>query len=146
MSFPTALLHLNWDIWKSSTLFSFDPPMQNTTWKCSLLRFCPSPHTTCQSNFTINHQQLLPTDAHNDLGIVMSANLSWRKDYDLIPSCAYRTLGLLHRTFNTTNSVRVKKLLYPWYSQITYCSIIALICSRISTCWRKSKDIQPNSY
>jgi len=67
-------------------------------------------HTMYQSNYAINHQQLLPRDAHTDLGIVMSADLSWCKHYDLISSRVYRTRGLLHRTFNTTNSVHVKKL------------------------------------
>ena len=38
----------------------------------------------------------------------MSADLSWRKHYDFISSCVYKTLGLLHRTFNTTNSVMLK--------------------------------------
>ena len=94
--------------------------------KCTLLRFCSSPQTTCQSNYTINHQQLSPTDSHTDLGIVMSADLSWQKHYDLISSRAYKTLGLLRRTFNTTNSVHIKKLLYLSLvrSQLTYCSTI----------------------
>ena len=87
---------------------------------------CSSPQTTYQSNYTINHQQLSPTDSHTNLGIVMSADLSWRKHYGLISSCAYRTLGLLRCTFNTTNSVNLKKLLYLSLvcSQLTYCSII----------------------
>ena len=81
----------------------------------------PKPHTRAT-----NHQQLSPTDSHTDLGIVMSADLSWRKHYGLISSCAYRTLDLLRRTFNTTNSVKLKKLLYLSLvcSQLTYCSII----------------------
>ena len=93
--------------------------------KCTLLRFCSSPQTTYQSNYTINHQQLSPTDSQTDLGIVMSADLSWRKHYDPISSRAYKTLGLC-RTFNTTNSVHVKKLLYLSlvHSQLTYCSTI----------------------
>ena len=43
--------------------------------------------------------------SHKDLGIVMSADLSWRKHYYLISSHAYRTLGLLHCTFNTCNQL-----------------------------------------
>ena len=94
--------------------------------KRTLLRFCSSPQTTYQSNYTINHQQLFPTDSHTNLGIVMSADLSWQNHYDLISSGAYRTLSLLRHTFNTTNSVHVKKLLYLSLvrSQLTYCSII----------------------
>ena len=53
-----------------------------------------APKTTCQSNYTTNHQQLSPTDSHTDLGIVMSAELSWRKHYDLISSRAYKTVTL----------------------------------------------------
>ena len=91
--------------------------------KCTLLRFCSSPQTIYQSNYTTNHQKLSPTDSHTDLGIVMSADLFWGKHYDLI---SYRTLGLLRHTFNTANSVHVKKLLYLSLvrSQLTYCSII----------------------
>jgi len=52
--------------------------------KCILFRFCPSFHTTYPSNYTINPQQLVAADAHKNLGIVMSADLSWCKPYDLI--------------------------------------------------------------
>ena len=102
--------------------------------KCTLLRFCSSPQTTYQSNYTINHQQL--------------SDLSWRKHYDLISSRAYKTLGLLCHTFNTTNSVHVKKLLYPWYTHnsLTAPPSGAPIYTRISSRWRKSKDGQPNLY
>ena len=113
----TCLLQQDLNNWSNDWKISFNES------KWTLLRFCSSPQTTYQSNYTINHQQLSPTDSHTNLGIVMSADLSWRKHY---LSCAYRTLGLLRRTFNTTNSVNLKKLLYLSLvcSQLTYCSII----------------------
>ena len=55
----------------------------------------------------------------------MSADLSWRKHYDLISSCVYKTLGLLCHTFNTTNSVHVKKLLYLIYHWYAHNSLTA---------------------
>ena len=104
--------------------------------KCTLLRFCSSPQITWQNNYTINHQQLYPMDSHTNLGIVMSADLSWRKHYDLISDRAYKTLGLLHHTLNTTNSVHVKKLLYLSLvrSQLTAPPSGAPIYTRISSC------------
>ena len=79
----------------------------------------------------------------------MSADLSWRKHYDFISSCVYKTLGLLHRALNTTNSVHVKKLLYLIYPCFAHNSLTAPSSGsptyiRISSCWRRSKDGQFN--
>ena len=105
--------------WSSDLKISFHES------KCTLLRFCSSPQTTYRNNYTSNHQvELSPTDSHTNLGLVVSADLSWQKP--LISSCAYRTLGLLRHTFNMTNSVHIRKLLYLSLvrSQLIYCSII----------------------
>jgi len=53
----------------------------------------------------------------------------------------YKTLGLLRHTFNTTNSVHVKKLLYliyHWYAHnsLTAPSSGSPTYTRISSCWR----------
>ena len=75
-------------------------------------------------------------ESHKDLGIVMSHDLSWNKHYDYLLSKAYRTLGLLCRTFSNTMSIHAKKVLY-----------ISLVRSRLSYCspiWRPRllKDIK----
>ena len=66
----------------------------------------------------------------------MSHDLSWNKHYDYLLSKAYRTLGLLRRTFSNTMSIHAKKVLN-----------ISLVRSRLSYCspiWRPRllKDIK----
>ena len=65
-------------------------------------------------------------DRHRDLGVVFSTDLSWNKHYEHIITKAYRSLGLLRRTFSNTNSISVKKLLYTSLvrSQLIYGSQI----------------------
>ena len=41
-----------------------------------------------------------------------STDLSWNKHYEYIATKAYRSLGLLRRTFGNTNSISARKLLY----------------------------------
>ena len=70
----------------------------------------------------IDHKTL-----HEDLGILFSSDLSWTEHYNHVTSKAYKTLGLLHRTFKSNNT-QTKKLLY-----------ISLVCSQLIYCsqlWR----------
>ena len=38
-------------------------------------------------------------DSHKDLGVILSEDLSWEKHHYAIISHAYRTFGLIRRTF-----------------------------------------------
>ena len=73
--------------------------------------------------YTINGRAIGHKTQHKDLGILFTCDLSWSQHYQLITSKAYKTLGLLRRTF-TGNSTQAKKLLYISLvrSQLLYCS------------------------
>ena len=38
-------------------------------------------------------------DSHKDLGVILSEDLSWEKHHNAIIARAYRTIGLIRRTF-----------------------------------------------
>ena len=76
------------------------------------------------STYHLDGAPIPSLDHCRDLGVIFSNNLSWSLQYDAISAKAYRQLGLIRRTFSSSTSVRVKKLLYLSLvrSQITYCS------------------------
>ena len=49
---------------------------------------------------------------HKDLGITISSNLSWESHYTFILAKAYKTLGLLWRSFSSNITIQSKKQLY----------------------------------
>lgn len=94
--------------------------------KCTHVRFLPKPDTDPQfTTYTINHSSISTSNHHKDLGVIMTSNLSWSDHHHLITSKAYRSLGVIRRTF-TTNSISTKRQLYLSLvrSQLTYCSPI----------------------
>ena len=107
--------------------------------KCLFLSFkaknpvASSPHS--QHQYSISGHQIVPCNQHTDLGVMMTSDTSWSNHIALISSKAYKKLGLLRRTFCSTNSIWAKKSLYLSLvrSQLVYCSQI----------WRPSllKDI-----
>ena len=65
-------------------------------------------------------------DVENDLGVLVSHNLSWSKHVDLISSKAQRMLNVLYRTCRDINDISTKKLLYiAWVcSRLEYASVV----------------------
>ena len=90
--------------------------------KFTHVRFCAANSDTTPT-YTINGQVIDHKTHHKDLGIFFSSDLSWTKHYNHIIPKAYKTLGLLRRTFKSNNT-QTKKLLYITLvrSQLTYCS------------------------
>jgi len=88
--------------------------------KCVFLSFNKKLSTSYHIDFNV----LLHPSEHRDLGIQMSSDLSWSNHYNMICSKAYRTLGLLKRTFGRFGTIEAGKSLYlaPICSQLTYCS------------------------
>ena len=49
--------------------------------------------------------------SHRDLGVLLSSDLSWSSHYDHVCANAYKSLGLLRRTFSNYHAVEAKKTL-----------------------------------
>ena len=90
--------------------------------KTILLRFSPhqSPFPT---DYFLDNQLIVHSDSCRDLGVTLSQNLSWSKHISNIVSKAYKILGLIRRTFNSSTPTGVRKTLYLSLvrSQLTYC-------------------------
>jgi len=77
--------------------------------------------TYLMSNSIIPH-----VDSHRDLGITVSEDLNWEKHHNTIIACAYRSFGLIRRTFghNHLPTTLVKLYVSLVRSQLLYCTQI----------------------
>ena len=64
------------------------------------------------TNYHMANDQLPQQVSHRDLGVLLSSDLSWSHRYDHICANAYKSLGLLCRTFPNCHSIQAKKALY----------------------------------
>ena len=76
------------------------------------------------NNNNIRGNPINTTHSHKDLGVIISDNLNWNTHHDAILGKAYRTLGLVRRTFCSTIPISAKVKLYTSLirSQVLYCS------------------------
>ena len=75
--------------------------------------------------YYINGLPIPYSDEHKCLGVILSSNLSWSKYYHNLVCKAYKSLGMIRRTF-TIGSISTKRQLYLALirSQLSYCSVI----------------------
>ena len=80
-------------------------------------------NSASSSNYLLNGTTVYKQTSTKDLGIIVTSEMSWSNHYKSIASKAYKSLGLIRRTFKS-NSVHAKKLLYISLvrSKLTYCS------------------------
>ena len=60
----------------------------------------------------LNYICLKTGSTHWDLGIILSIDLTWKDHYNYITAKAYKTFGLLRRTFSYTIDIATKNTLY----------------------------------
>lgn len=78
------------------------------------------------TSYSISGDTIVTKQSHKDLGVTLSSNLEWKPHHDIILSKAYKTLGLVRRTFSPSISPLTKVKLYVSLirSQLMYCSPI----------------------
>ena len=94
--------------------------------KCSAISFttkAPSNNSPILFKYEANEKQISSKYNQKDLGITVSADLSWRPHYQLIISEAYKMLGLLRRVFSKSLSISAKRSLY-----------VSLVCPHLLYC------------
>ena len=93
--------------------------------KCVLVRF-HSNHPCTPYEYKINDVPIQALNSHRDLGIIMSADMSFSTHLKQITARAYKTLGLIRRCFSSTLCTSAKKNLYLSLvrSQLSYGSQI----------------------
>ena len=79
--------------------------------KCVILRISRQQSPTL-FNYHISGDPLVTVSTHNDLGVLLSSNLSWLSHYDLLLKRAYTILNLIRKTFYNVNCVQTKTVLY----------------------------------
>ena len=74
--------------------------------KCILVKFSASTPKVCE-DYSLNDHILNTSSSHKDFGII-SSDLDWSDHFQYISSQAYKTFGLLRRTFCNCNSIHAK--------------------------------------
>ena len=93
--------------------------------KCSLIHFF-STSSLLSSTYYLNCSPVSTVVSQKDLGVLFTEDLSWSSHYKQLAATAYKTLGLLRRTFSSAVDIPTRKLLYTSLirSKLTYASVI----------------------
>ncbi len=91
--------------------------------KCVQLRFCTQDRPL-HIAYQIYDGTVESRESHRDLGVVVSADMSWSAHYDHLASHSYKLLGLLRRTFSAVESVSARRTLFTTIirPKLLYCS------------------------
>ena len=94
--------------------------------KTLMLRFTNRSTNIIDATYSLDGSPIQSVTSCKDIGLTVSSDLLWTQHYNNITAKAYRQLGLIRRTFNSSISVNAKKRLYISLvrSQLTYCSQI----------------------
>ena len=88
--------------WSTSSNLHF-----NSSKSCNLSFKRKSP-----TSYTISGNIIITKQSHKGLGVTLSDNLEWKTHHDIILSKAYKTLGLVRRTFSSSIPPLTKVKLY----------------------------------
>ena len=88
------------------------------------LRFNNTVRDQMLAKYFLSNQPLAQRASQRDLGVIISDNLSWSLHHSSVVSKVLKTLGFIHRTFGSSTSFKVHKILYLSLvrSQLTYSS------------------------
>uniref|UniRef100_A0A1X7V5Q9 Reverse transcriptase domain-containing protein n=1 Tax=Amphimedon queenslandica TaxID=400682 RepID=A0A1X7V5Q9_AMPQE len=94
--------------------------------KSVTMKFLSAKGQAQSPSYFLNSKPIPTAISHRDLGVILSSTLSWDDHIIFITSKAYKSLGLIRRTFSSTLPIHIKKQLYlsMVWSQLLYCSII----------------------
>ena len=76
------------------------------------LRFNSTVCNQILAKYFLNNQPLAQRASQHGLGVIISDDLSWSLHHSSIVSKAFKTLRLIQRTFGSSTSFKVCKILY----------------------------------
>ena len=92
--------------------------------KCKVMSVCRE--VKHNFNYVLNHVHLERVSRFNDLGVIITHDLSWKDHINSKIAKSHQMLGLIKRGLGYCAPVKVKKLFYTSLvkSCLSYCSII----------------------
>ena len=105
--------------WSKKWLLSIYPE------KCAVIRYSLRPtHESQESPYSVDGKPLNFNKQHRDLGILVSANLSWSDHINSICSNAYKSFYFIRRSISSLSTTDLRRQLYLTLvrSNMVYCS------------------------
>jgi len=96
------------------------------------------------TSYAINGSTIPSLPKHKDLGVLICNNLDWGPHLDHILTKAYKTLGLIHRTFSQSVSPSVKVKLY--IALVRSQTIYTVLLSGVHIWWKNIHKIEQSQH